>query len=179
VYQLENSVRSQYLVTEATIRFLAAAFRGFSEKLESMVIEAVFPRERVREYVKNQKLLPLIEAVIECESNWKVRAVSHAGAQGLMQLMPAIQRVFKVTNPFDPAQNIRAGEALLEEELSRFQDLKLALAAYNAGSPAVRRAIERAQSRNFERVKEFLPAETRKYVPRVLSRLPISYSPFS
>ena len=105
------------------------------------------------------------------ESNGKVNAVSPAGAKGLMQLMPANIKAFGVTDPFDPEQNVRAGKALLSEELDRFKDLNLALAAYNAGSPAVRRAIKRAGSTDWEDVRKYLPDETRKYVPKVLGKM--------
>lgn len=79
-------------------------------------------------------------AVIDAESAFNPRAKSHAGAQGLMQLMPSIQRAFGVTNPYDPQQNIRAGCALLVELKARYKgDVNLVLAAYNAGGRHVRR----------------------------------------
>lgn len=167
------------MTRQEAIRSLAKWLRGVAQTIEDSVEDAKLQRERVRDFVGNTRLLPLVEAVIEVESNWLIRAVSPAGAQGLMQLMPAIQKAFKVKNPFSPAENIRGGEALLEEELARFKDLKLAVAAYNAGSPAIKRAIQSAQSRNWERVRQHLPGETQKYVPKVLARLPFDYSPFS
>lgn len=85
-----------------------------------------------------------------------------------MQLMPAMQKALGVTDPFDPEQNIRGGVALLKEELGRFNDTKLALAAYNAGSPAVKRAIKKAGAHDFDAIKPRLPIETQSYVPKVL-----------
>jgi soluble lytic murein transglycosylase-like protein len=79
-----------------------------------------------------------IHAVIWQESKYKPTAVSHAGAQGLMQLMPATARRFGCTNPSDVAANVEAGTKYLSWLLKRFNgDVKLALAGYNAGEAAV------------------------------------------
>lgn len=110
---------------------------------------------------------PIIQAIIQTESAGDPKAVSPVGAQGLMQMMPAMQKAFDVQNPFDVRENVRGGTALFKEELDRFKDVRLALAAYNAGSPAVNRAIKRAKSRKWEQVRKYLPKETRNYVPKV------------
>ena len=82
----------------------------------------------------------LIRAVIHAESAYQPDAVSPKGAQGLMQLMPDTQSEVAVSNPFDPAQNIRGGAAYLARLLDEFSDdLELAAAAYNAGPSAVYR----------------------------------------
>lgn len=113
----------------------------------------------------------LLLAIMETESTFRPDAQSKAGAQGIMQLMPAMQRATGVNDPFDVKQNIQGGTRLLEEEFDRFGgDLSLSLAAYNAGSPAVRRAMKKARSSNFEDVAKFLPDETRNYVDKVKSR---------
>lgn len=92
----------------------------------------------VREYAQTLGLShPLLLALIKTESNFNPRAVSPKGARGLMQLMPATWQRYGVTDPFDAAQNIRAGSNYLFEMLGRFQDVTLALAAYNAGPEAV------------------------------------------
>lgn len=80
----------------------------------------------------------LIRAVIEQESGGRPCAISSKGAQGLMQLMPSTVAQFSVRDPFDPAQNLEAGVKLLKQLLAKFNnDIKLTLAAYNAGSGRV------------------------------------------
>ncbi len=81
----------------------------------------------------------LIHAVITAESNYDPEALSRAGAMGLMQLMPGTAQRFGVADPWDPEQNVHGGARYLRELLDRFQSLKLALAAYNAGEGAVER----------------------------------------
>ncbi len=102
----------------------------------------------------------LICGVILQESGGNHKAVSHAGARGLMQLMPATAKRFGVTNSFDARQNIDGGTKYLRFLLDRFKgDYRLALAGYNAGE------------RNVEKYGNKVPpfAETRAYVPNVLA----------
>lgn len=102
----------------------------------------------------------LVEAIIAVESAFNPRAVSRKGAMGLMQLMPKTARQYAVRNPFDPLQNIQGGLHLLRDLLHRFQgDLRLALAAYNAGEKAV---VE------YDGIPPY--RETREYVKKVLRR---------
>ncbi len=81
----------------------------------------------------------LVHAVIRAESAYNPKAVSSAGAVGLMQLMPATAAQYGITDLTNPVENIRAGSLYLKKQLDHFQDLSLALAAYNAGENAVRR----------------------------------------
>lgn len=98
----------------------------------------------------------LVKAVIHVESAYKPRARSHKGAMGLMQLMPATAREYGVRNAYDPAENINAGVKHLKSLLDRF-DVRLAVAAYNAGAGAVER---------FNGIPPY--RETRDYVTKVL-----------
>ena len=98
----------------------------------------------------------LVKAVCLAESAMNPKAVSHAGAQGLMQLMPGTAGDLDVSDPFDPAQSIDGGARYLAQQLRSFGDVRLALAAYNAGPAAVRAA---------DGVPAF--AETQRYVKRV------------
>jgi len=100
----------------------------------------------------------LVKAVIKAESDFDNRAISRAGAQGLMQLMPETARLRNVDNPFNPTQNIEGGVRHLKHLLTTFGDTKLALAAYNAGENAVRK---------YNGVPPF--PETKNYVSTVLS----------
>jgi len=82
----------------------------------------------------------LVRAMIHAESAFNPQAVSAKGAQGLMQLMPATAQRFGVNNVFDPGENITGGVRYMSELLKTFKsDLRLALAAYNAGENAVLR----------------------------------------
>ena len=100
----------------------------------------------------------LVKAVIAAESRFDSEAVSHKGAQGLMQLMPSTAAVLGVADPLAAEQNVRGGVRYLREMLDRYGDMQRALAAYNAGPTAV------------DRYRGIPPyQETRDYVKRVLT----------
>ena len=80
----------------------------------------------------------LVHSIIQAESGYDVAAVSHKGAQGLMQLMPATAREYGVDDVFDPIQNIRGGLRYLKDLMKLYENsTNLVLAAYNAGQSAV------------------------------------------
>ena len=99
----------------------------------------------------------LVQALIQVESHSKPRAKSNKGAMGLMQLMPATAREYKVRNAYDPKSNIDAGVRKLKSLIDKW-GLDLALAAYNAGEGAVAR---------FNGIPPY--RETQNYVSRILS----------
>jgi soluble lytic murein transglycosylase-like protein len=100
----------------------------------------------------------LLASVVQAESGGDARAVSRAGARGLMQLMPQTAMELGVSNSFAPEENIGGGTAYLDEMLTRYGDnMALALAAYNAGPEAVDR---------YHGIPPY--AETRMYVARVI-----------
>jgi soluble lytic murein transglycosylase-like protein len=106
-----------------------------------------------------QRLDPaLVRAVVQAESGFNPRAVSPAGAKGLMQLMDATAQALGVRDPFDPAQNLAGGTRYLRQLLTQFGDERLALAAYNAGPGAVQR---------YGGIPPY--AETQRYVRTVLA----------
>ena len=106
----------------------------------------------IQKAARRHKLDPLlVHAVITIESAYNSRAVSSAGAMGLMQLMPETAARFGVTDPFDPIANINAGARYLRILLNRFGTIQLALASYHAGEGRVqrgRRTIPRITSTN-------------------------------
>jgi hypothetical protein len=100
----------------------------------------------------------LLASVVKAESNGDTRAVSPAGAQGLMQLMPGTAAGLGVQDSFQPEQNVRGGSAYLDAMLTRYhENLALALAAYNAGPDAVDK---------YHGIPPY--HETRAYVARVI-----------
>jgi transglycosylase-like protein with SLT domain len=108
-----------------------------------------------------------IHAVIKQESRYNAHAVSHAGARGLMQMMPGTAKRFNLKDPEDAAANVEAGTKYLKWLLKRFNgDVQLALAGYNAGEGAV------------DKYKGVPPyTETQNYVTKIVSNYGKTYHP--
>jgi len=135
----------------ATAKIVAANFRG--PVATAGDIDSAIEQAAARHNVDPN----LVRAVVKVESNFNPNAVSRKGAMGLMQLMPSTARQLKVTNPFDPEQNVDAGVRHLKQLLESYGgDVKLTLAAYNAGAGAVARSSG---------VPHY--AETQNYVRRI------------
>jgi len=101
----------------------------------------------------------LVRAVMEVESGTDPSAVSPKGAQGLMQIMPGTAKELNLADPLNPESNIDAGSRYLKAQLAAFGDVRLALAAYNAGPDAVRK---------FGGIPPY--PETQRYVEAVANR---------
>ncbi len=144
--------------TTYSVAFVGTAFGATKQVLNRRAgdYDAV-----IAEHSAQHALNPdFVRAVIQAESAFNPRARSIKGAMGLMQLMPATAAVYRVTDAYDPVQNIRAGVAYLKSLMTRFDDdVSLALAAYNAGPGAV------------EKYGRTVPPyrETRSYVARIRS----------
>lgn len=94
--------------------------------------------ELVTKYADYYQVDPLlVSLIIEQESDFDPTALSATGAMGLMQLMPDTAWMLGVENPWDPEENIAGGVRYFSQQLDQFQDIELALAAYNAGPNAV------------------------------------------
>ena len=119
------------------------------ERPYGAIIQGASRRHGVDEY--------LIHALIEAESSYQPKALSHRGAMGLMQLTAGVVSEYAITDPFDPAQNIEAGTRHLGRLIEKF-GIAGALAAYNAGEGSVRK---------FAGLPPF--PETRRYVNKVLN----------
>lgn len=123
-------------------------------------LESFAEAEARRQGVPSQ----LVKAMIDVESNWKPDARSGKNAQGLMQLLPGTARDMGVSDISDPIENIRGGVAYLKQQINRFGDLGLALAAYNWGP---KRAAQLEANPRGTRIAD----ETLAYVPEVFARM--------
>jgi soluble lytic murein transglycosylase-like protein len=129
----------------------SATAKGFKQQEIDAAIDAAASRHNVD--------ANLVRALVKVESNFNPNAVSRKGAMGLMQLMPATARSLNVNNPFNPEENIDAGVRHLKHLLETYRgDVRLSLAAYNAGQGAVNRSSG---------IPRF--AETQNYVRRITS----------
>src|ERR1700732_2817348 len=151
-------------VASANIRAArsAAAEVSKTEQVSSLVRGTPFTQQEIDAAIdeaasRHNVDASLVRAVIKVESNFNPNAVSRTGAMGLMQLMPQTARQLNVVNPFDPQQNVDAGVRHLKRLMESYGgDVRLSLAAYNAGAGAVSRSAG---------IPRF--SETRNYVKRI------------
>jgi soluble lytic murein transglycosylase len=161
----------RYIAPDGTIHYanapMTGSYRPYSIRSDVGFTALKGPkRDRKRYYplidrtARQYQVDPaLIRAVVKAESDYDPRAVSSAGALGLMQLMPGTAQDLAVSNPFDPEENVRGGVQYLRYLLDRFNgDTALAVAAYHAGE------------QNVDRHNGIPPIEaTKTYVKRVLT----------
>ena len=119
-----------------------------------------------------QKVPPELVWVAEIESSFDRRALSPAGAAGLFQLMPDTAKRFGLSlwprdQRYQPEPSATASAQYLKYLYDRFQDWRLALAAYNAGEGTVRKLLNKYKTHSYDDIAQHLPAETQMYVPRV------------
>lgn len=142
----ENRDNSQYILSPYNKSFKYSTIQGDIENL-------------ISQHASENDLEPnLIKAVIKAESGFNPTAISPAGAEGLMQLMPSTASGLGVVNTMDPNQNIAGGSAYLRKMINKFGSVPLALAAYNAGPGAVEK---------FGGIPPY--KETQNYVKKVMS----------
>jgi soluble lytic murein transglycosylase-like protein len=136
----------------------AKALRAYASHRGSCLVEGHAPLEPLIDAAERRHRLPpgLLRALVQVESETRVHRISPAGAMGPGQLMPSTARMLGVEDPFDPEPALDGSARYLAEQLRRFRDVKLAVAAYNAGPGAVDGRVPRN-------------GETEYYVPKVLA----------
>jgi len=142
---------------QKTINYIRNALIAFKRDKRSITEVHSIVSKLCDKYSVDKKL---VMAVIDVESGFDAGAVSSAGAQGLMQIMPETGRDLELVDPFNPSENIDAGIRYLRYLLDTFPDKRLAVAAYNAGPNAVKK---------YGGVPPY--EETQNYVKKVWARL--------
>lgn len=147
----EDVAQTETIVTSKTASSIKTT--ETADSMKTTKYDAYF-KAAAKKYNVSESLL---KAIAKAESNFNANDVSSSGAMGVMQLMPFTAESLGVKDPFDPEQNIMGGAKCIAQKLKEFDgDVKLALAAYNAGSGAVKRCGG-------------MPSYTKSYVSKVLS----------
>lgn len=160
VYETPTAIRRVIATDNTAAAFPTSAVRPAGLQTSGSLAGVPYADLFVKAGAKYDVSPKLLAAVAKVESGYDPKAVSPAGAQGLMQLMPATARGLGVRNSFDPAQAVDGAAKLLASHLKEFKSVPLALAAYNAGGGAVHR---------YGGIPPF--AETQAYVPKVQKAL--------
>lgn len=150
-----------------------------SIRLQQVLQRVKSLRPALEPILREEGIPSQMAAVVLVESGGQTTALSPKGARGLWQIMPDTARRYglvvngKLDERLDVNKSTRAAARYLRDLYTQFGDWPLALAAYNAGEDAVERAIERAESRDFNLIARagLLPLETRNYVPAVLNAI--------
>lgn len=174
------------IILNGPVQHFLEAFTGngeFRRRMEVGLNRASRYLPMIRAHLRS-KGLPLDIAYLPLiESAFSNRARSRARAVGMWQFIASTGRLYGLSiSPLlderrDPEEATRAAVAHLDDLYNRFGDWYLALAAYNSGSGNVRRAIRRSGSRDFWRLRRFLPRETRNYVPAFLASIIVAKDP--
>nr|WP_314669210.1 lytic transglycosylase domain-containing protein [uncultured Oribacterium sp.] len=162
--QNQNAVQAQSALNTKTQSTTGTSFASVMQNVQKQQsvpagaakYDAIF-EEASRTYGVSKSLLI---AVAKAESNFNPNDVSHAGASGIMQLMPGTAKSLGVKNVFDPYENIMGGAKLLRDNIKSFGSVPLALAAYNAGPGAVKK---------YNGVPPY--KETQNYVKKIMADL--------
>jgi membrane-bound lytic murein transglycosylase D len=162
-------------VTSAVKSYISTYVIKKSDKANAMLGRRLTYFPLFEQKLKEQGLPQDLKYLAVVESALNPLAVSHAGAVGLWQFMPATGEEYglylskAVDERVDPVQSTEAAVKYLKNLHRQYNDWALALAAYNSGPGRVNAAIKRARSRNFWRIQAFLPTETRNYVPAFIA----------
>jgi hypothetical protein len=153
--QVVNDLPPEYMTTRG-MKYIKTIYNHLPSTKNSYDINTLALIDQI---AKTYRIDPwLIRAIVQAESAFQPKAISSAGAMGLMQLMPATARRFGVMDPFEPVQNITGGVKYLRWLIDHFNnDYTKAIAAYNAGENAVKK---------YNGIPPY--PETKAYVPRVM-----------
>lgn len=140
-HNLHYSGANQVFLPSTLTEALAASKQSSPSTIKSVTSPSKNYKDMIKQAAEKFELPErLISSIIQHESNFNSDAVSHAGAEGLMQLMPGTAKFLGVKNSFDPEQNITGGARYLRQMLNQFNgNIEHALAAYNAGPGNVRK----------------------------------------
>ncbi|HAR62170.1 MAG: hypothetical protein DKM50_03325 [Candidatus Margulisiibacteriota bacterium] len=175
VINMDDYLRKNCIKGSNDLKTLNAGFSSYDQTMENMIfriiknsdnnLEDVVAKKYARlfvRYSRQYQVHPLLAVAVGWrESGFKPKAASYAGAVGIMQIMPITARELGIVNRQDPEQSIKGGVKYLHRQLKSYKDLRMALAAYNAGPAVIRR------NANNERLISPYYRRTNKYIPHI------------